>query len=516
MKLARWIDAAIAEFAPRVAARRAMARVALEQLDSVRAYEAGMHSRRTENWRAVDSGPNTPIVGLDTLRARSRDLVENNGWCSRAVDVLQTRTVGCGIIAKADPARPRAAKISKERWKAWFESTDCDVSGEQNGYGLQSLAARAMFKDGESLIVRRWLNDPELAVPMQLQVLECDHIDTWKTEALDNGGVIVQGVEYDALGRRVAYWLYPEHPRENLLMRHGTSYWTDSVRFPARDVIHLARQERARQARGIPWGACVMLVSKDFDDVESAEGLRSKIAACFTAFVYDQSGMGDPSLGVKVATGDGGVLNDLGKLFPGAIKKLPAGTDVKLVAPPISNSYEPLARITLRRIAMGYGVTYEELTGDLAEASFSATRVGGIIGGEMYQRTQWLILVPRLCVPLWRWFQQGLVAAGAASKPIHAEWTPPVVPVQDPEKIARADAEQVKAGFKSQSQCVRERGYDPDDVRREREADFAAAQTSGVPTSVFESTPGAESTVRTGGSPVGSVGRGNEREPSAA
>ena len=41
-----------------------------------------------------------------------------------------------------------------------------------------------------------------LPVPLQLQVLEADHLDGTRTEELKDGGFVLQGVEFDALGRR--------------------------------------------------------------------------------------------------------------------------------------------------------------------------------------------------------------------------------------------------------------------------------------------------------------------------
>ena len=43
-----------------------------------------------------------------------------------------------------------------------------------------------------------------LPVPLKLQLLEPDHLDAGKTGDLPNGGFVVQGVEFDALGRRRA------------------------------------------------------------------------------------------------------------------------------------------------------------------------------------------------------------------------------------------------------------------------------------------------------------------------
>ena len=50
-----------------------------------------------------------------------------------------------------------------------------------------------------------------LAVPLQLQVLEADFLDATKSGAL-GAGRLVQGIEFDPVGKRRAYWLHGEHP----------------------------------------------------------------------------------------------------------------------------------------------------------------------------------------------------------------------------------------------------------------------------------------------------------------
>jgi len=48
-------------------------------------------------------------------------------------------------------------------------------------------------------------------VPFQLQVLEPDYLDHNKTLSLDTG-TIIEGVQFDKIGRRVAYWMFGNHP----------------------------------------------------------------------------------------------------------------------------------------------------------------------------------------------------------------------------------------------------------------------------------------------------------------
>jgi flagellar biosynthesis/type III secretory pathway ATPase len=52
---------------------------------------------------------------------------------------------------------------------------------------------------------------PAPLVPLQLQVLEADFLDATKSGALSDGR-LVQGIEFDPVGKRRAYWLHGAHP----------------------------------------------------------------------------------------------------------------------------------------------------------------------------------------------------------------------------------------------------------------------------------------------------------------
>ena len=91
-------------------------------------------------------------------------------------------------------------------------------------------------------------------MPLQLQLLEPDHLDASKTGEAPGGGFVIQGVEFDALGRRRAYWLYPVHPGEVAMVRKASLV---SQPVPASSVLHLFDRLRPGQVRGVPWFAIV-------------------------------------------------------------------------------------------------------------------------------------------------------------------------------------------------------------------------------------------------------------------
>lgn len=459
-----WIDRAIGMIAPRAALSRLRARVASDVL--ARHYEAASTGRRTQGWRRSSGDANAVIGGaLGRLREHARDLVRNNGHAESAIATIADHVVGWGITAKPRLRSKRAADV----WKAWAESTDCDADGRENFYGLQHLAVRTMVEAGEVLIRRR-LRRPEdgLALPMQLQVIEPDYIDTFKTEiTTQSGGRIVKGIEFDRLGRRVAYWLFRDHP--------GSEFVTSSqsYRVPAEGIVHMFRRDRPGQVRGATWYAPVILKMKDFDEFDDATLMKQKIAACLAVITTDSDG-GGMTMGMPGPPGAEPAQPEWDMLEPGVVMNAPAGRDVEVIQPPQARDYPDYCRVTLRTIAAGLGVTYEDLTGDYAGLPYSAARMSRQRHWSRVQAWRWKTVIPQICDPVWRWVMEvAAVANLVAEKDItaRAAWTAPPAPLLDPDKEGKAFTMNVRSGLQSLSEALRERGYDPDEVFAEIASD---------------------------------------------
>ena len=233
-----WLDRAIGAVAPGAGLRRARQRQMIAVL--ARAYEGAKLGRRTEGWVAAGTGANAEIApAIARLRDRSRDLVRNNPYAAKAVPALVSNMVGTGLLPRARAATPELAAQADRLWSEFAAAADAD--GLTDFAGLQALIVRSLVESGEVLVrLRERRVEDGLPVPLQLQVLEADHLDSAKTEELRDGGFVLQGIEFDALGRRRAYWLYPTHPGDGrgALVSH---------RVPADRVLHLF--ERLRPGR---------------------------------------------------------------------------------------------------------------------------------------------------------------------------------------------------------------------------------------------------------------------------
>lgn len=462
-----WLDRAALQIAPRWAMDRIRARMAAELL--IRSYEGASIGRRTQGWKraSTDAVQATgPFIGR--LRDVARDLVRNNAYAESILRTIVDHTVGTGIVAKIKDEKARAL------WRDWAGTTACDADGLQNFDGLQKLVMRATAQDGEVLVRRRFRRPEDgLPIPMQIQVLEADFLDTTKDSLgglgdTPRGHRIIQGVEYDSIGRRVGYWIYDEHP--------GSNFATTTSRFvPASNIIHHFRPDRPGQVRGPSWYAPVLLRFKDFDEFEDATLMKQKIAACLAVITSDVTGTA-PALG----TADDSNAPDPGidSLEPGAILNIAPGREIHVVDPPTVRDYEAYSATQLRAMASGMGVTYEDTTGDYTDLPFSAARMSRLRHYANVDDWRWRLLIPRFCDPVYGWFAEtaGVFGVDAGS----AEWTPPPAAMIDPDKEGLAYARNIRAGLQSLSEALRERGYDPDEVLGELAADLQKLDDLGI------------------------------------
>jgi lambda family phage portal protein len=399
-----WLDRALGAVAPGLHLKRVRARVAADIV--LRHYEGAASGRRTQGWNRASGDANAVQGGttLASLRAAARDLVRNNPYAESAIATIADHTVGWGIVAKPVKPHPRAAAL----WQAWAETTACDADGRHDLYGLQKLVLNCVVESGEVLVRRRMRRLADgFPIPMQLQVLEPDFIDTSRTGALPNGGQIIQGVEFDALGKRVAYWLYPIAPGLECRSAARRCCRRRAGFRPTRFGTSSRRSVRARCARS-PGSRRVLLRFKDFDEFEDATLMKQKIAACLAVITSDIDGTAAPLGTADDTTTTPGVDS----LEPGAILNVAPGRSVEVVQPPSVRDYGDYCGVTLRAIATGLGVSYEDLTGDYTNLPFSAARMSRLRHQARVIDWQWRLMIPQFCDPVWAWAMQAAAIMG--------------------------------------------------------------------------------------------------------
>ncbi len=431
--------------------------------EHLRAFEAAKSSRRTENWYATNGGPNAELrVAMSTLVKRHQDLVDNDPWAARAIQVIQGNWIGDGIMGAPGPG---GTKRYGTLWQEWSESPLCDFYGKLNLYGQQELAARTTAVRGSVLVRHRYA--PELMdvglPPLQLQVLEPDWLDTDR----DEGRRIIGGKQFDSQGRLEGYWLRDSHPGE----REYSGVGAQSSFVPKAEVIHHYEVRRPGQYSGVPWGASVILRLRDMADRDSAQLLKDKLAACYTAFVTE---MESPDNLSSVAA------EIIDTLEPGAVEILPPGRDIRFAQPPGSGDYTATQLHHLHAVAVGYGISFESLTGILSEVNFSSARMGWLEFNRNVARWRWNITVPQLLDPVHGWFREMCQVMLGVRGPARMVWTPPRREMVNPKEEIGWLKDAIRAGFMTLSEVQRSFGFVPLELLDELQADIQAAKARGL------------------------------------
>jgi len=453
-------------------------------------FEAGEASRRLRHFQPSRAHLNTLIAaaGAD-ITARARWLVRNNGYAANAIESWAGNVVGDGIKPSSLIADAELKTRVQRLWLDWTDESDAE--GFTDFYGQQRRAAREVFMAGE-VFLRFRPRRPEdgLIVPLQLQMIPSEMLPLTRTEQVPGGNTIRQGIEFDRIGRRIAYHFLRRHPGD--MTDPGLA--GETVRVPASEVIHVIDPVDAGQLRGISRFAPGIVKLFLLDQYDDAELDRKKVAAMHALFITTPA----PAEPFDVAESDQAGERTM-DLQPGQIVMLEPGEEVQTSTPAdVGQTYEPFQYRTLLQVSAALGVPYAYLSNDMLKANYSNSRLALLEFRRRVEAYQHAVMVWQLCRRVWARWMDTAVISGALELPdyesrrrehIACAWLPPKWDWVDPLKNARAEIEQIEAGLKSRTQALAERGYDADQVDAEIAADRAREQKLGLSFSSTQPAP---------------------------
>jgi len=447
--------------------------------DAMRArLEGAMAKRRLRGWNPPLENINALVAsGGPRLLARSRELVVTNGYAANACEAFAANLVGDGIKPSSLITDASLRDQVQKLWLAWTDEADAD--GLTDFYGLQAMVAREMFVAGECFVrLRPRRAEDGLLVPLQLQLLQSEMLPFEKTEADPNGNRIRCGIEFDLIGRRVAYHFRRRHPGDSTDQRVAVP---DTVRVPAEEVLHIYRPIDAGQIRGLPHVAPAMVRLFLLDQYDDAELDRKKTAAMFAGFIT-KTAPEDPMMGEGAADLDGAAI---ASLEPGTMQVLLPGEDVKFSSPAdVGGGYEAFQYRTLLAASASLGLPYHLVTGDVRQANYSSLRAELVEFRRRIGQLQHGVLAHQLCRPIWRrWLETAVLSGALEADPVAVQpvqWIPPRWDWVDPLKDIQAQVLAMEAGLTSRRKVVEATGYDIEEVDRENAADAKRAMDLGL------------------------------------
>jgi len=240
-------------------------RVRIPSRDNVRSYDAAVTNRHNENhWLYADGRDADSIIRQDlaVLRNRARYEVRNNSYAKGIVDTKANDLVGTGPRLQIQTDNPELDKEVEDKFNQWCAR--CDFRGILSFADILKLCGSLQQDEsGEAFIVMTDIGSPKSwldATPsprLRLTVVEPDCVTT-PSGLFGTGGLslgddkIRDGIEYDEDGRPIAYYILKKHPGAmNSFVAMGGLGEYDRVH--ASQVIHLYREDRPGQSRGVPW-----------------------------------------------------------------------------------------------------------------------------------------------------------------------------------------------------------------------------------------------------------------------
>lgn len=390
---ATWLDRAVAWVAPQTAVNRLNARM---QFSAMGGYDGARPKRERRNGThsGPQSGPDQALLpDLPDLRAACQELMRNAPIARGVINTKVTSVIGSGLVPQAEIDRALLQRtlgvsdqwcddvedaIENEFWN-WADSPDCDLTREQTFWELQDLAYRTAKVEGDSFIVRRYVERPGRRLGTVIQTVAGARVGQpdWKRDTPELAG----GIAKDANGASTAIHVWRRYPGDPDF--RASDYDTVPVYGPSgmRQVYHVYRRLQDGQSRGEPDLAPALAFFKTLHSYSNSELDAADVASRFTVFIKTLTGTGPaarPLLDDGSGAGIGGDFGDL-ELGTGAILGLGPNQEIQIADPKRPNTaFGEFVKAILQQIGVAAELPYELVVKHFT-ASYSASQAALVL-----------------------------------------------------------------------------------------------------------------------------------------
>lgn len=339
--------------------------------------DAAKSNSQTGDWRRINGTPDA-VHASDARLARERAayLVASTEYGHRAVESMVDATIGAGIRtqmavrwSKDEATAVRMNNEAEDAKARWAEVAF--IKPGQHLFDGQNLWLKSTMQDGQAFVYRRYIRNRKVRGLRGLRPAPALCYEIIPTSRLTDvmvhpvaGHEVVGGIEYDADGEAVAYHIADD----------GYTYKT--YRLPAEHILHNFRVDRPGQRQGITWLAPVVQSLFMLRDIVEYKLIQYKVQSALCVLVSQDAGPGMvPGLPTPLGqsqTAAAGASRQF--LQAGMIHNVGPGR-VTAFQPSPSGDLDPLSRLCLRGIGVGFGLSYERLSGDYTQVSFAGGRL---------------------------------------------------------------------------------------------------------------------------------------------
>ena len=449
--------------------------------------EAGATRRRLATWQPAAQHINVAMRAAgDTVNARARWLVRNNGYAKAALRSWSAATVGAGIKPSSLVEDEALRDQIHAAWNTWTDEADAeDIT---DFYGISRRVSREAFLAGECFIrLRPRFPQDGLSVPLQLQMLPAEQLPLSKLDYAPNGNPIRLGIEFDQnlRDKRVAYWFFRRNPTDATVTFRELQ--NQLVRVPAEFVIHVFDPVEAGQLRGTTGYAAAIVKLFQLDAFDDAELERQKQQSRYATFIETPEEHDEDGNPLVPRPED----DDLA-FAPGATVQLYPGEKVTHSQPGGTPSgYELFQYRVILQICAALGIPYAELSADLNKATYASSRAGLLAFRAEVEAFQHSVLVYQYLRKVWtHWFDAAVLAGRLPISATRYNARPadfraykaisPRAAWVDPLKDRQAAILALKAGIIAPQDVIEAEGYDLEETYTRIAEAAALAQKLGI------------------------------------
>ncbi|HUW18259.1 MAG TPA: phage portal protein [Sedimentisphaerales bacterium] len=340
-----------------------------------------------------------------------------------------------------------------------MEKRYCSADRLRDFSELARTALRAVWNDGDCLLVNR--QDGSLST------FEADQIET-PTDVNRQGNRIVMGVELGDDNQHLAYYVKQRKSRGDYGQMERTN--ENSTRVASQYAILPAYRKRYNQTRGVPFLAAILNRFISLNNYLNYESIAAEINSMLGWKIKKESGGSGYEMPGNIENTESkteSTFEKLQKMEPAMIFELMIGEDVEMIGSqrPGSNFKDYIIAVC-RLMGAGLGYPLELMLLDFSQTNYSSARAAlgeARRGFRVWQR----FAQNHICVPWYRWQISRAIASGLLpAKPeifkVRCQW--PAWEYIDPAKEAIGNKIAVRTRTKSISECIRERGGEPEEV----------------------------------------------------
>jgi len=426
------------------------------------AFDGAGNNRLLLDWASFTRSADDEVRGdLRTLRGRARALARNNSYVKRYFRLLTNNVIGPMGIRLQAQVKTAAGETDTETnrrieaaWNDWA-SSPVTRDGKLTLRRFEKLVLKTVACDGEAF-VHLWRSFAGNRYGLALESIDADLIDeTYNRPKEGTKNEIRLGVEVDAIGRPVGYWVW------RMAGTGGIDLIRERYFVDAKDMIHLYDPDRVNQTRGVTWVHSVMVPAHMLNEYEKSEAVAARVGASKMGFFEKREG--------DTGAGDLSAVKMPAQMQanPGHFDIVPDGYEVKTWEPEHpTQQFGPFVKQMVRKIASGFSVFYNVLANDAEGVTYSTMRSFSLIEQDDWRSVQ------QDFIDMWR-------------RPLYAAWLPlalttgmlqlasrepePYLSVRhrtrgwkwiDPEKEANAIVISIQNGFGTLTGALADQGED--------------------------------------------------------